>query len=61
MTVKEAKEYLLGRYLVVGSPANPPAGECEKHNAAIDIAIAALNTQIPQKIMHIKRRPKVVE
>lgn len=40
--IKEAQEYLLNRYLVVGSPVNPPKEECEKHNAVLDIAIQAL-------------------
>ena len=42
MTENEAKEYLLNRYLVVGSPANPPKEECEKHNDVLDVAIYAL-------------------
>lgn len=41
--IKEAQEYLLNRYLVVGSPANPPKEECEKHNAVMDMAIQALS------------------
>lgn len=40
--INEAQEYLLNRYLVVGSPVNPPKEECEKHNAVLDIAIQAL-------------------
>lgn len=47
MTEIEAKEYLLNRYLVVGSPLNPPKEECEKHNKVIDMAIEALEKQIP--------------
>lgn len=43
MTEIEAKEYLLNRYLVVGSPLNPPREECEKHNKVIDMAIEAFN------------------
>lgn len=49
MTENEAKEYLLNRYLVVGSPVNPPKEECEKHNAVLDMAIQALEKQIPKK------------
>jgi len=40
--INEAQEYLLNRYLVVGSPVNPPKEECEKHNAVLDMAIQAL-------------------
>ena len=42
MTENEAKEYLLSRYLVVGSPVNPPKEECERHNDVLDVAIYAL-------------------
>lgn len=49
MKVEEAKQYLLNRYLVVGSPVNPPKEECEKHNEVIDLAIEALEKQIPKK------------
>ena len=42
MTENEAIEYLQNRYLVVGSPANPPKEECEKHNAVMTMAIQAL-------------------
>lgn len=42
MTESEAIEYLSNRYLVVGSPVNPPKEECEKHNAIMDMAIRAL-------------------
>ena len=42
MTEKEAIEYLESRYLVVGSPLNPPREECERHNAVIDMVIYAL-------------------
>ena len=42
MTEKEAIEYLSNKYLVVGSPVNPPKEECEKHNAVLDMAIKAL-------------------
>ena len=42
MTENEAVEYLLSRYLVVGSPVNPPKEECEKHNDVLDLAITAL-------------------
>ena len=45
MTEQMAIEYLLNRYLVVGSPVNPPKEECEKHNAVIDMAIQALEKQ----------------
>lgn len=48
MKVEEAKQYLLNRYLVVGSPVNPPKEECEKHNEVIDLAIEALEKQIPK-------------
>lgn len=47
MTEKEAIEYLKSRYLVVGSSLNP-SRECEKHNAVIDMAIKALERQIPK-------------
>lgn len=50
MTENEAKEYLSNKYLVVGSPANPPKEECEKHNAVLDMAIEALDKQIPKKV-----------
>lgn len=52
MTDQEAIEYLLNRYLVVGSPLNPPKEECERHNTAIDRAIAALKKQIPAELVH---------
>jgi len=42
MTESEAIDYLLSRYLVVGSPLNPPKEECESHNDALDLAIHAL-------------------
>jgi hypothetical protein len=42
VTENEAVEYLLSRYLVVGSPVNPPKEECEKHNDVLDLAITAL-------------------
>ena len=42
MTENEAVEYLQNRYLVVGSLANPPQEECEKHNAVVEVAIKAL-------------------
>lgn len=45
MTEQMAIEYLLNRYLVVGSPVNPPKEECEKHNAVLDMAIKALEKQ----------------
>ena len=45
MTEQMAIEYLLNRYLVVGSPVNPPKEECEKQNAVIDMAIQALEKQ----------------
>ena len=49
MIEKEAIEYLKSRYLVVGSPLNPPRKECEKHNAAIDMAIHALEKRVPDQ------------
>lgn len=49
MTEKEAIEYLKNRYLVVGSPLNPPNEECEKHNAVIDMAIKALEKRVPKR------------
>lgn len=42
MKENEAIEYLQNRYLVVGSPANPPKEECEKHNEVVEMAIKAL-------------------
>lgn len=42
MKENEAIEYLQNRYLVVGSPANPPKEECEKHNEVVEMAINAL-------------------
>lgn len=42
MTEQMAIEYLSNKYLVVGSPVNPPKEECEKHNAVMDMAIQAL-------------------
>lgn len=42
MKENEAIEYLQSRYLVVGSPANPPKEECEKHNEVVEMAIKAL-------------------
>lgn len=42
MTENEAIEYLLSRYLVVGSRVNPPKEECERHNEVVDMAIKAL-------------------
>lgn len=45
MTEQMAIEYLLNRYLVVGSPVNPPKEECEKQNAVIDMAIQAIEKQ----------------
>ena len=42
MKENEAIEYLQNRYLVVGSPANPPKEECEKHNEVVGMAIKAL-------------------
>ena len=47
MTKGEALEYLKSRYLVAGSPLNPPAEECERHNAVIDMAIKALEKCVP--------------
>lgn len=52
MTESEAIEYLKNRYLVVGSRIN--GGEkgikrCEQHNESIDMAIKALEKQIPKK------------
>ena len=49
MTEKEAIEYLKNRYLVVGSPLNPPNEECERHNAVIDMAIKALEKRVPEQ------------
>ena len=54
MTEKEAIEYLKSRYLVVGSPLNPPKEECERHNAVIDMAIHALEKCVPKKVMNKK-------
>lgn len=45
VTEREAIEYLNGRYLMVGSPANPSKEVCEKHNAVLDLAIKALKEQ----------------
>ena len=42
MTECEAIDYLKNHYLVVGSRANPPKEECEKHNEVMDRAIKAL-------------------
>lgn len=52
MTESEAIEYLKNRYLVVGNRVN--GGEkgikrCEQHNESIDMAIKALEKQIPKK------------
>lgn len=47
MTEKEALEYLKNRYLVAGSPLNPPTEECERHNAVVDMAIKALERRVP--------------
>lgn len=47
MTEREALEYLKNRYLVVGSPLNPPKEACERHNEAIDKAIKALEKCVP--------------
>lgn len=49
MTEKEAIEYLKNRYLVVGSPLNPPREGCERHNAVIDMAIKALEKRVPEQ------------
>lgn len=49
MTAKEAIEYLSDRYLVVGSRCNPSKEECEKHNKVVDMAIIAIDKQVPQK------------
>ena len=49
MTKGEALEYLKSRYLVAGSPLNPPAEECERHNAVIDMAIKALEKRVPEQ------------
>ena len=49
MTEKEAIEYLSGKYLVVGSLLNPPEEACKKHNAALDMAIGAMEKQIAMK------------
>ena len=42
MNENEAIEYLLSRYLAVGSRVNPPKEECERHNEIVDMAIKAL-------------------
>lgn len=49
MTEKDVIEYLKNRYLVVGSPLNPPREECERHNAVIDMAIKALEKRVPEQ------------
>lgn len=49
MTNREAIEYLSNKYLVIGSPVNPPKEECEKHNAVIDMAIEALEKSEKQR------------
>ena len=54
ITEKEAIEYLKTRYLAVGFILNPPKEVCEKHNAVIDMAIAALEKQIPMKPIKTK-------
>ena len=45
VTEREAIEYLNGRYLMGGFPANPSKEVCEKHNAVLDLAIKALKEQ----------------
>ena len=47
MTEKDVIEYLKNRYLVAGSPLNPPTEECERHNAVVDMAIKALERRVP--------------
>ncbi len=54
MTEKDVIEYLKNRYLVAGSPLNPPTEECERHNAVIDMAIHALEKCVPKKVMNKK-------
>lgn len=49
MTEKDVIEYLKNRYLVVGSPLNPPREECERHNAVIVMAIKALEKRVPKQ------------
>lgn len=49
MTEKEAIEYLKSRYLVVGSPLNPPKEEFKRHNAVIVMAIKALEKRVPKQ------------
>lgn len=49
MTEKDVIEYLKNRYLVVGSPLNPPKEECKRHNAVIDMAIKALEKRVPEQ------------
>ena len=49
MTEKDVIEYLKSRYLVVGSPLNPPREECERYNAVIDMAIKALEMRVPNQ------------
>jgi hypothetical protein len=59
MTESEAVEYLKNRYLVVGSRVN--GGEkgikrCEQHNESIDMAIQALEKQIPKRPIKSKEQ-----
>lgn len=49
MTEREALKYLKNRYLVAGSPLNPPKEACERHNEAIDMAIKALEMRVPNQ------------
>lgn len=49
MTEKDVIEYLKNRYLVVGSPLNPPKEEFKRHNAVIVMAIKALEKRVPNQ------------
>ncbi len=55
VTEREAIEYLNGRYLMVGSPANPSKEVCEKHNAVLELAIKALKEQEKLKRKYVTR------